>query len=44
MFNCVMTTLISNRNLKYVFERTWICEPNDRVSDQGFGVENMYEW
>ena len=25
-------------------ERTWICEPNDRISDQGFGVKNMHEW
>ena len=42
--NCVMTTLISNRNLKNVFEKTWICEPNDSVSDQGFGEKDKHEW
>ena len=39
-----MTTLISNRNLKNVFEKTWICEPNDSVSDQGFGEKDKHEW
>ena len=29
-----MTTLI--------FEQTWICEPNDRVFYQSFGVKNMH--
>ena len=27
-----------------MFERTWICEPNDSVSDQGFGEKDMHEW
>ena len=27
-----------------MFEQTWMCEPNDRVSNQGFGVENIHKW
>ena len=27
-----------------MFEQAWICEPNDNVSDQGFGEEDMHDW